>query len=138
MTTKTTLFIGGLMNIIVTYFCEECMEMHTFDISNKYTGYFCPKCGTKMMYWSTGEIDPNTNKVVNSYREPERVSQNPGKPTTSEFHHLNPPTVTCPYCQSTNTKKISGLSKASSVALWGIFSQKVHKQWHCNNCGSDF
>lgn len=44
----------------------------------------------------------------------------------------------CPTCQSTNIKKISGLSKAGSVAMWGIFSRKVHKQWHCNNCGSEW
>lgn len=46
--------------------------------------------------------------------------------------------VHCKYCNSTNVKKISGLSKAGSVAMWGIFSKKVHKEWHCNNCGSDF
>ena len=46
--------------------------------------------------------------------------------------------VTCPYCHSTNVKKISGTSKAASVALWGIFSQKVRKNFHCNNCNSDF
>ena len=44
----------------------------------------------------------------------------------------------CPTCNSTNIKKISGLSKAGSVAMFGIFSQKVKKQWHCNGCGSDF
>lgn len=45
----------------------------------------------------------------------------------------------CPYCHSKNTKKISGLSKAGSVALFGVFAVgKVSKQWHCNNCGSDF
>lgn len=49
------------------------------------------------------------------------------------------PKVTCPYCQSTNTQKISSLSKAGSVALWGIFALgKTTKQWHCNNCKSDF
>lgn len=46
--------------------------------------------------------------------------------------------VYCPYCNSTNCKKISGVSKATSVAMFGIFSQKVKKQWHCNNCKSDF
>lgn len=50
-----------------------------------------------------------------------------------------PPTITCPYCQSTNTQKISGLSKAGSVALWGIFALgKTTKQFHCNNCKADF
>jgi hypothetical protein len=28
----------------------------------------------------------------------------------------------CPYCNSADLKKISGLSKAGSVALWGIFA----------------
>ena len=44
----------------------------------------------------------------------------------------------CPTCNSTNINKISGLSKAGSVAMWGLFSRKVHKQWHCNNCGSEW
>lgn len=44
----------------------------------------------------------------------------------------------CPTCQSTDIKKISVASKAGSVALWGLFSQKVKKQWHCNNCGSEW
>ena len=49
------------------------------------------------------------------------------------------PTITCPYCKSTDCKKISGLSKASSVALWGIFALgKTTKQFHCNNCKADF
>lgn len=46
--------------------------------------------------------------------------------------------VTCPYCHSSNVKRITGTSKAASVALWGIFSQKVKKSFHCNNCKSDF
>ena len=44
----------------------------------------------------------------------------------------------CPYCHSRNTKKISTASRATSVALVGIASKKIGKQWHCNNCGSDF
>lgn len=44
----------------------------------------------------------------------------------------------CPTCKSTNIKKISGISKAGSIAMWGIFSRKVHKQWHCNNCSSEW
>jgi transposase-like protein len=55
------------------------------------------------------------------------------------FNQKQTPKTTCPYCQSTNCKKISGLSKAGSVALWGIFALgKTTKQWHCNNCKSDF
>jgi hypothetical protein len=44
----------------------------------------------------------------------------------------------CSTCQSENIQKISAMTKAGSVALWGIFSQKVKKQWHCNSCGSEW
>lgn len=45
----------------------------------------------------------------------------------------------CPYCNSTDVKKISGISKAGSVAIWGIFAAgKVSKNYHCNKCKSDF
>ncbi len=55
------------------------------------------------------------------------------------YHHSDKPVIECPYCHSTNTKKISGISKAGSVALFGVFAAgKVSKQWHCNNCNSDF
>lgn len=48
------------------------------------------------------------------------------------------PKVECPYCHSTDTAKISAASKAGSVFFFGLFSQKVKHQWHCNKCGSDF
>lgn len=44
----------------------------------------------------------------------------------------------CPYCNSTNTKKISTLSRMGSFATFGFAGKKVGKQWHCNNCKSDF
>lgn len=54
-----------------------------------------------------------------------------------DFQYCN--NAECPYCHSKNTKKISGLSKAGSVAMFGVFAVgKVGKQWHCNNCKSDF
>lgn len=48
------------------------------------------------------------------------------------------PTVACPYCQSTNTKKISGTSRFMSTGIFGLASSKIGKQWHCNSCKSDF
>ena len=63
------------------------------------------------------------------------------QPTGSKYTSPQPstPTITCPYCKSTNTKKISGLSKAVSVGLFGIFALgKTTKQWHCLSCNSDF
>lgn len=48
------------------------------------------------------------------------------------------PIVECPYCHSKNTSRISSLSKAVSIAAFGLFSQKRKYQWHCNDCRSDF
>lgn len=46
--------------------------------------------------------------------------------------------VKCPTCGSTNTRKISAGAKAVSVGLFGIFSQKVKHQFHCNSCGYEW
>lgn len=48
-------------------------------------------------------------------------------------------TIHCPYCNSTNVKKITTTSKAVHIAIFGIFSMgRNSKQWHCNDCKSDF
>lgn len=49
------------------------------------------------------------------------------------------PTVTCPYCKSTDCKKITNTSKAVHTAIFGIFSLgRNSKNYHCNSCKSDF
>lgn len=89
----------------------------------------CPRCGCEKSY----------KKFIGDHTEyGECVSC--GKMT---YHKMlrNPynTEVKCPYCHSTNTKKISNISKAGSVALFGVFAiGKTSKQWHCNNCKSDF
>lgn len=78
-------------------------------------------------------VDPSNQKEVESYSAIKRQRAN-GIITKSET-----PIITCPYCKSTNTKKISGLSKAVGVGLFGIFALgKTTKQFHCNNCNADF
>ncbi|WP_343247481.1 hypothetical protein [Diplocloster hominis] len=52
--------------------------------------------------------------------------------------HRNRVTVTCPYCNSTDTRKISAGSRIISADLFGLASSNLGKQWHCRNCGSDF
>ena len=49
------------------------------------------------------------------------------------------PKVTCPYCGSTNTRKIGTISKAIDVGIFGLFAlPKVGKQWRCADCHSEF
>ena len=90
----------------------------------------CKCCKQSMEFVSERPYRPNNG--LNAINHKTDISN-------SEFVKISKPTITCPYCHSTNTKKISGLSKAGSIALFGIFAMgKVSKQWHCNNCGSDF
>lgn len=67
------------------------------------------------------------NKIHENFEK--RIHQQTSQPSTQ---------VTCPYCKSTNTKKISAVSRAGSILGFGIFSKKIGKEWHCNDCGSDF
>lgn len=88
----------------------------------------CPKCGGYADKRDGYTMCPKCNCTL--------ITEDEYK---SYDYHSDKPTVECPYCHSTNTKKISGMSKAGSVALFGIFAAgKVSKQWHCNDCSSDF
>lgn len=44
----------------------------------------------------------------------------------------------CPTCHSTDIKPITVTQKAGSFLMFGIFSQKVKRQFHCNNCGYEW
>lgn len=44
----------------------------------------------------------------------------------------------CPYCGSYDVEKLSFSSRAASVAMVGILSQKIGKQWKCKHCKSFF
>lgn len=64
------------------------------------------------------------------------------KTATNVNHTLNPtppaPVITCPYCHSTNTKKISAGHRWLSTGLFGLASSDLGKQWKCVDCGSKF
>ena len=48
------------------------------------------------------------------------------------------PVVRCPYCNSTNTSRITSASKIINTAMFGLLGNKRKYQWHCDNCKSDF
>ena len=72
------------------------------------------------------------------YLEQKKEAQIQAELASIEKHQKYLNNAQCPYCHSRNTKKISTASRATSVALTGIASKKIGKQWHCNDCGSDF
>ena len=100
--------------------------------------YKCKKCGgTDFETWIVkGALHGScktcdTPALLESSVEYDKFIQEKAFPST--------PTVECPYCHSTDTKKISGTSRFVSVGLFGLASSKAGgKQWHCNKCKSDF
>lgn len=120
----------------------------------------CPKCNTEMMdchttfdEWLTMGVDGMWqwrqeiyNKyVINSPEFNEKLFNETFKKEKAEHDYYasyprkpSEPKITCPYCQSTNTKKIGIVSRSVSAGLFGLGSKKIGKQWHCNNCNSDF
>lgn len=115
----------------------------------------CPMCGTKYAQpvtkctakdkkWKSicgfdYNIIDNIEEIAKTNEEKERKQkefssqqlQQPLQPQPSNQVH-------CPYCNSTNVNKISSTKKAMSIIGFGILSNKIGKQWHCNNCKSDF
>ena len=107
----------------VFYMCPKCNQGHFF---NKAEGYstMCPECNIEMRHINTKFVDSEAEKRRNA--ELDRL-------------HSQPRTfVYCPYCNSVNTSKISTLRRVFSTEFLGLGSSKVGKQWHCNQCGSDF
>ena len=41
---------------------------------------------------------------------------------------------TCPMCGSKKVSKLSDLNRAGSIALKGLASDKIGKQYECNDC----
>ena len=46
--------------------------------------------------------------------------------------------VKCPFCKSTNVKKIGVGERAVSVIGLGLLSKKINKSFKCKNCGGTF
>lgn len=112
----------------------------------------CPKCGKKIPDTSrkcsgcgfdgiASYLLGVPRKIDNIKREQEMED---GIKRDEEINRkrLNPipptPVVTCPYCHSTNTKKISAGHRWLSTGLFGLASSDLGKQWKCVDCGSKF
>lgn len=111
--------------------------------------YECPKCDRRVYYRSDTDYDTICKICKNEMQFEYEKNYNPkdglqaikssnikGKDNI-EFYRK--PTIECPYCHSTDTKKISTMSKAVHTAVFGIWSMgRNGKEWHCNHCDSDF
>lgn len=90
----------------------------------------------KKVYWKYSKWHyDNIEAFIRRQKKEEEEAKNP---SSKQDIHTYTSLIQCPYCNSYQTKKISGLSRAFSAGLFGLGSKKIGKQWHCTNCGSDF
>ena len=123
--------MGGKVVIVnkTFYKCKNCKERYFYE-TNKPHSTKCPKCGNEMeMKWQE-DCDTDLADQIKQQAIHDRSTMN--------FGNNGKPIVQCPYCKSANTTKITATSKAVNTALFGFLGIKRHKQWHCNQCKSDF
>lgn len=106
----------------VAYMCPKCNQIHLFNKAEEFST-ICPKCNVEMVCVES--------KFVSTEQEVREEAKRKKLQRSATI-------VYCPYCNSVNTSKISTTSKVLNTALFGIFGTKRHKQWHCNQCNSDF
>ena len=92
--------------------CRKCGALYPDDMT------CCPTCGKGNNTFFSESIDV---KPLHSFETQAKKS-----------------IVSCPYCKSTNTQKITPAEKVVNIALFGIFGNKRKHQWHCEDCKSNF
>ena len=136
------------------YYCEKCGGVSVLDFD------VCTQCGSNNSYKPVPDeyIDdyaikdslkeqfienivkasPNFDQKCWDRREVFKEIQKHNEKLIEDDKIEQANVPKCPTCSSTNIKMVSGTSKAVSVAMFGIFSQKVKHQFKCNNCGYEW
>ncbi len=116
---------------------------------------YCPLCSGKMIDTNiectefasnaSGRREEYVQELIQElvvpygmYDEKERERSVQKKAERAGAGKSTGPRIKCPYCKSINTRKVGTLSRSFSIGLFGLGSSKIGKQWHCNECGSDF
>lgn len=135
-------------NIANNLTIEQAKDITEIFLDNDFQIYLNDGRGSEgVIFWKELGITLSNNPPKSHYCDKPLVSREyladlsiPKKidPPIKESLFNAKPVVECPYCHSTNTKKITATSIAINTAIFGIFGTKRHKQWHCNECKSDF
>lgn len=127
----------------------DCCDSIMFDIPNEYIDNFRWRDGDgkQALIEELVKTSPEFDQYLFDHREEILAKQSAefdakmahGKAVLEGKDKGNSYGVSCPYCKSTNVKKITVGSKAVHTALFGIFSiGRNSKQWHCAKCNSEF
>lgn len=120
------------------YLCPSCGYGENKIDNEVIKKRLCSNCGMPTIWQTSLEFNDQDllikeycySGTIIEHKHPKKLE--PYVPKQSQ------PTITCPYCNSTNCKKLGAISRGVSFGLFGFGSGKIGKQWHCNSCKSDF
>lgn len=101
--------------------CPNCKRKYFDDEAS-----YCMNCRYPLKHIEGTGVDKRSDLPIND------------TPENRQKHINSTIKVECPYCKSSDTKKVGLISRGFSIGLFGLGSSKIGKQWHCNNCNSDF
>lgn len=109
--------------------CEICGSTNQilFDDEDR-KSIFCKSCKNYKDIYASDELKQYWEK-----QEQQKIKEELNSKSSKLI-------VTCPYCQSTNTSKITLTKRAVKVGLFGIFGviDDAGKTYKCNGCGCKF
>lgn len=112
----------------------------------KFQSYQCPNCG-RIYNYGRDDLENRIScdncrhllKKIENIKNIKHPELNPmfnNKHVIGEVNNFTNSKPKCPYCQSTNIKKISTINRMVSTGLFGLASSKIGKTHKCNNCGT--
>lgn len=123
----------------------DCCDSIMFDIPNKYIDNFRWRDGDgkQALIEELIKTSPEFDQYLFDHRDEilakQSVEFNAKMEHGREVLEEASRKVTCSYCGSSNVKKITIVNKAVHTSIFGIWSiGRNAKNYHCNNCGSDF
>ena len=114
---------GGAFTIIL---CIICGLVGLYNFTNGLKD-------RKQAIQNLDNISTELERVEASIASRERQQAEAKRRLQEELSRKNPLPV-CPLCGSKNTEKISTVSRATSVAMVGLASGKIGKQYKCKKC----
>lgn len=119
----------------------DCCDSIMFDIPNKYIDNFRWRDGdgkqalTEELIKTSPEFDQylfdHRDEILAKQSAEFNAKMAHGKAVLEEASRV----PKCPTCQSTNIRKIDGVERGASIAIFGLFSKKINKTFKCSNCG---
>lgn len=140
------------------FVCPKCAHVYYGDKTRERALHLkCEFCDTEVLQTDLNAISPLGNTLLKE-EEKIKIAEQYGKNQFSQDEYdkrikamkkisdewwenreqQQKPKIKCPYCSSGNVTRISNIQRSLSTYLLGLGSSKIGRQWHCNDCNSDF